>query len=810
MKDALTRLASALADRYRVERELGHGGMATVYLAHDLKHDRKVAIKVLKPALAEAMGVERFLREIKTIANLQHPHILPLFDSGEVMVEGRGSRGSGATLDPRPLTALYYVMPFVEGETLRARIDRESQLPIGDVTRIAAQVAGALHYAHRHGVVHRDIKPDNILLLEGEALLADFGIALAMTEADRGRLTGQGMSLGTPQYMSPEQAAGDREVDPRTDIYSLGAVTYEMLTGEASVTGPNARAIIAKVMTIQPTAPRVLRESTPPALEEAVMRALAKAPVDRFETAREFAEALTGHALTPTPAAPLPRLIPSTVPSSRLFRRPWLLATVAVVAVAVALLLWRRAAGTDVASSVAVLPFVDLSPDKTNAYLGDGISETLINALANVPGLSVAARTSAFSFRDKAGDVREIGRQLGVATVLEGSVQRAGDYLRVTAQLIKTADGLHLWSESFDRGASDIFAVQDEVAKAVVNALQLRLVTTSDSTSTLGGTRSPEAYDAYLLGRYHWNRRTTEGMIDATVAFKRALALDSNYAQAWSGLADTYVLSIPEEYDVPGINRDSTLQRAEVAARRAIALEPRLGEAYASLGEIVEYHGKRAEARDAFRRAIALAPKYATGHQWYSYFLAAGNQWDDAIREMEIAHRLDPLSHVITLSLAIFYDGADRFADATPLYEQGLAQSPEAYYAWSGMVGHELALGNIDAAVTALDKSHGWPHMDTSSTRIVRGLRDPAARAATIDALARAPDPELAIPFFRWLRGDEATLQMLEAAAASGHRTNGTLGMYVFLGPKLRIDPRLLAILPRMGLPAQDSDARQP
>ena len=536
----------------------------------------------------------------------------------------------------------------------------------------------------------------------------------------------------------------------------------------------------------------------------ALARSLAKNPADRFNPVAQFADALRPGSQAQHPSTAL-RAAPA---SSKL----WIFVGVAAVALAAALLLWRRGAGGDAARSpsIAVLPFVDLSSDRSDTHLGDGISETLINALTNVQGLSVAARTSAFSFRDKSEDVREIGRQLGVATVLEGSVQRAGDHLRVTAQLIKTTDGLHLWSQSFDRGAGDIFAVQDEVAKAVVNALQLRLVAAADSGGTRGGTSNAEAYDAYLLGRYHWNRRTTEGMIDATAAFEKALALDSNYAQAWSGLADSYVLSIPEEYDVPGINRDSTLIHAEAAARRAIALEPRLGEAYASLGEIVEYRDRRDEARDAYRQAITLAPNYATGHQWYGYYLAGINQWDDAIREMETAHRLDPLSHVITLSLAVFYDGADRFADATPLYQQGLAQSPEAYYAWGAMVAHELALGKVDDAITAFERSRGWPRIDSTSARIVRSLRDPATRAATIDAMARAENPVSAIPFYRWLRGDEATLSMLEATAAAGRSTGSAMNMYVMLGPKLRADPRVRAILPRMGLPPQGKGSAKP
>ena len=788
MTDAVSRLTSALERRYRLERELGRGGMATVYLAEDLKHGRNVAIKVLRPELAMALGAERFLREIATTANLRHPHILPLYDSGE----------AGGFL--------FYVMPLVEGESLRDRLDRLKQLPIEEALTIAREVADALGYAHQRGIIHRDIKPENILLEGGHAVVADFGIARAVSSAGADKLTETGISVGTPLYMSPEQAAGDSNLDGRSDLYSLGCVLYEMLGGQAPFTGPTAESITRQHMITEAAPITNLRPTVPPEVAGALARSLAKNPADRFNPVAQFADALR-----PGSQAQ-PVQIPSTaVRASPTSRRPWMLVG-AVVVFAAALLFWRRGAGGEAAysASVAVLPFVDLSPDRTNTYLGDGISETLINALANVPGLSVAARTSAFSFRDKAEDVREIGRQLGVAAVLEGSVQKAGDHLRVTAQLIKTSDGLHLWSENFDRGAGDIFAVQDEVAKAVANALQLRLLAASDSGGTRGGTHNAEAYDAYLLGRYHWNRRTTEGMIDAAMAFKKALALDSNYAQAWSGLADTYVLSIPEEYDVPGLNRDSTLIRAEAAARRAIGLAPGLGEAYASLGEIVEYRNRREEAREAYRQAITLAPNYATGHQWYGYYLAGVNRWDDAIREMETAHRLDPLSHVITLSLAAFYDGADRFTDATPLYEQGLAQSPEAYYAWAGMAAHQLALGKVDEAITAYERSRGWPHIDSTSNRIVRGLRDPATRAATIDALGRAENPVSAIPFFRWLRGDEATLRMLEAAAAAGHSTGSAMNMYIMLGPKLRANPRLLALLPRMGLPPQESGPVKP
>src|SRR6185295_18311467 len=271
-----TALSNALADRYRIERELGQGGMALVFLAQDVRHDRKVAIKVLRPELAAVIGAERFLREIKTIATLQHPHILGLIDSGEV---------NGTA---------YYVMPFVEGESLRDRLTREKQLPINDAVRIATEVAAALDYAHRHGVVHRDIKPENILLHDGTALVADFGIALAVSSAGGSRMTETGMSLGTPHYMSPEQAMGEREITARSDVYALGCVTYEMLLGEPPFTGPTVQSIMAKVMTEKPAGLIARRDRVPEAVEDAVLTALEKLPADRFASAAEFAVALEG------------------------------------------------------------------------------------------------------------------------------------------------------------------------------------------------------------------------------------------------------------------------------------------------------------------------------------------------------------------------------------------------------------------------------------------------------------------------------------------------------------------------------------
>ncbi|MEP6688922.1 MAG: protein kinase, partial [Gemmatimonadales bacterium] len=366
--ESLAHLRTALVDRYRLERELGQGGMATVYLAHDVRHDRKVALKVLRPELSAILGAQRFLAEIKTTANLQHPHILSLFDSGEA--DG----------------LVFYVMPFVEGESLRVRLAREKQLPVEEAVRIAREVADALDYAHRHGVIHRDIKPENILLHDGRALVADFGIALAAARSDSGtRMTETGMSLGTPHYMSPEQAMGEREITAKSDVYALGCVTYEMLTGEPPFTGPTAQAIIARVMTEEPRSLTMQRKTIPPHVEAAVVTALSKLPADRFATAAVFAEALSRPgATTVMTSAPRPGYAmarPATPLRRALGLAPWALTLLSVAAAAWA---WRgRSAGGDPSwqyigfggDLVPTLgaPSLALSPDGTSLVVRDNV-----------------------------------------------------------------------------------------------------------------------------------------------------------------------------------------------------------------------------------------------------------------------------------------------------------------------------------------------------------------------------------------------------------------------------------------------------
>jgi eukaryotic-like serine/threonine-protein kinase len=791
------RLSAALADRYTVERELGRGGMATVYLARDLKHDRNVAIKVLHPEIGAALGASRFLLEIKTTASLRHPHIVPLFDSGEVQLVPQ-------TTGERSETLLYYVMPLVDGESLRARIDRDRQLPIDEALRVAGEVADALSYAHARGVVHRDIKPENIMIEGGHAAVADFGIARALSAAGGERITQTGMSLGTPMYMSPEQAAGERDIDGRSDLYSLACVLYEMLGGQPPFTGTSAATITRQHMIANPPPITNLRPSVPAAVVDALQRALSKSPADRFNPVAQFGSAIAPAAITAA-NAPVSNAWTQTIAKAGAARRNMaIVVVVAGIVVIAAFALWKRAtptaaSGPTETASIAVLPFADLSPDHANAYLGDGIAETLINALVNVSGLTVTARNSAFSFRGREADVKEIGKQLHVGVVLSGSVQRAGDKLRISAQLVNAVTGVNLWANSFDRQASDIFAVQDEVARSAVTALKLRLAPGSTNGAAPVGTRNADAYNAYLLGRFHWNLRTSEGMVQATAALKRAVALDSTYALAWAGLGDAYMLSVSTEYPSPGLSDDSLNALSELAVRRAIALDPKLGEAYISLANVLDGRTDAAEVETNFATGIRLSPNYATGHQWYSYYLGAKNRWAEAITEMEAAHRLDPLSHVITLSLAASYDAIDRFADATPLYAQGFAQSPEAWYAWGLNINHELALGHVDRAVLAYKRwLVGMGDDSTGVVNLQRELENPATRGGAIQEMVRRKDMHTAVAFARWLSGDDSAIALLERTPYYGRGPTPSLLMAAILGPRLRASPRMIALIPKL------------
>jgi TolB-like protein/tRNA A-37 threonylcarbamoyl transferase component Bud32/Tfp pilus assembly protein PilF len=621
-------LVDALRDRYVLERELGRGGMATVYLARDLRHKRRVALKVLQPDLSYSLGADRFLREIETVASLTHPHVLPLHDSGEAA------------------GLLYYVMPYVDGESLRGRLARERQLPVEDALRIAREVADGLHYAHQHGVIHRDVKPENILLNDGHALVADFGISRGIAADEPGKaLTETGMSVGTPAYMSPEQATG-QPVDARTDVYALGAVLYEMLAGEPPFTGPTPQAIIAKRFHTDAVPLRLVRPALPQHVEHAVARALARVPADRFASAAELTRALDGDATT---AAPV-----SAPAGPHYAGRPAVLRLALGVLLGLGVLfVWSRThraapAGDPGLQRVAVLPFDNLAAaDKV--YFAEGITDEIRGKLATVAGLQVTARTSSAQYAGSTKRPEQIGRELGVTYLLSGTVrwdQEGGQSrVRVSPELIDAATGATRWQQSFDAPMTDVFLVQADVAERVARELGVALAAADRRHLEARPTGDLGAYDLYLRGRYAWHQRTAAGLDQARRLLEQAIAADPAFAPAHAALADVFAV-LPLWSDLPP---DQTYPRARAAALEALRLDSTLASPWAVLGDFdAMYAWNWAEAERNYRRSLALDPNNANTHHWYNGdYLKPVGRLDEAVREARRARELDPLSLTI-------------------------------------------------------------------------------------------------------------------------------------------------------------------
>jgi serine/threonine protein kinase/tetratricopeptide (TPR) repeat protein len=564
MTEASSRLRVALQGRYRLDRELGAGGMATVYLAHDVKHERDVAIKVLRDDVAQSVGRERFLREIQLAARLSHPHILPLFDSGDA--DG----------------TLYYVMPVVTGESLRDRLTRERHIPIAEAVRFAVEIAGALEHAHRADVVHRDVKPENILLQDGHALLADFGIGKAIDDASTGTLTQVGMNVGTPAYMSPEQAVGE-DVDGRSDLYSLACVLYEMLVGEPPFTGPTVQAVIAKRFVQTPADVTALREGVPRTVAVALQHALQRTPIDR-PSINDWTIAMQA---SPTSAA-------STAPQR----------------------------------SIAVLAFTNLTADRENEFLGDGIAEDIINLLSRIEGLQVAAKMSAFSFKGKQVEPRVVGDALNVALVLEGSVRKAGNRVRINVQLLSVADKYQLWSERYDRELVDVFAVQDEIAAAIAERLQLTLAP-REAPATPVSSEDMEVYELTVRARGLIGQRGSSA-IAALACLDRVLAVRPDHPTALA----LYANAQRSLLSYGAATAADCLPRANAALTRALAIAPDNPEVLAAKAGILNFETirHRDASRQLYERALLLDPRMAETRVLFAGFILinGGNGSEDA------------------------------------------------------------------------------------------------------------------------------------------------------------------------------------
>jgi serine/threonine-protein kinase len=682
-------LNAALEGRYAIERRIGEGGMATVYLARDVRHDRDVAVKFLDEAISP-VGAERFLREIRIAAKLTHPHVLGVHDSGQ-------SEG-----------LLYYVMPYVEGETLRARLVRDGALPLGDAVRLLRELADALAYAHAHGVMHRDLKPENVLLSAGHAVVADFGIAKAFAAATQNAaplvgLTSTGVAIGTPAYMAPEQAVGDSTTNHRADLYALGVIGYEMLSGSHPFAARTAQAIAAAHLTETP-APLVERRSdVPAALAAIVMKLLAKDPAARPQSADEVMRALD-------------ELSTGTGENVRGRRDTRIGIVIAAALLLVAALggysWWRGKTGAAPAAtiqSVAVLPFVNTSGSPNEDYFSDGLTDELAHALSHVPGLRLAGRTSSYAFKGKSLSATEIGKALGVGAIVEGTVRRSGDRLRVTTQLVSATDGTVRWDSVYESRSSDVFAVQDSLTRAVVAALTSALGG-HDVPSAVGagalvayvgrGTTDAEAYELYLKGRYYWHERGAANVARSIEYFQQAIARDPTFARAYAALASAYDV-LPVYVPDPS---DSATALLKSSAQHAMTLDPTLADAQLALALALERDFRFREAEAHYHNALAIEPSNEFVHHALGVMLTTVGRTDDALAELRTATRLDPLAKSAGTMEAEALIDARRFREAENAARRILAIDSTFPLAINSLGLAQTFAGQPDSAVSALER----------------------------------------------------------------------------------------------------------
>ena len=631
--DSLNLGPGSQVGHFRVEQELGRGGMGVVYLARDITLGRPIAMKSLPLELMSNQKIRsRLAREAQLLASLNHPNIATIYEEFEE-IEG----------------AIYLILEYIHGPTLADRI-ASGPLDLKEALSIACQSAAALAAAHEQGIIHRDLKPGNIkITTEGNVKVLDFGLAKVIEEAETksqmSTVTQPGRVIGTPAYMSPEQAVGD-PVDYKTDIWSLGVVIYEMLTRELPFHGNTQQALTHSILHDKPKSLTRLRRDAPISLEQVLSRLMQKDRSNRPDNMKVVVkelEAIRGDFVT--------KVNPS--------KRP---------------------------PSIAVLPFVDMSPGGDHEYFCDGMAEELINALAQIKDLRVIARTSAFSYKGRNVNVRDIGKELDVAAILEGSIRKAGNRLRITAQLVDTEDGHHLWSERYDRNMGDVFAIQDEITLAIVDKLQPALLGEEKVKLAKGENIDIDAYKLHLMGRFLWSKQTEDGFKTAIDYFKLAIKQDPNYAPAFAGLADCYNLLGYYIYQQP----KDAFPKAKEAALEALRLDSRLAEAHTSLGWILLYYEWDWErAENEFKQAIELNPNYATAHHWYSVYLFASGRFEESLNRAKRAPELDPLSKMANINIGWSYFFMRRYDSAIEAFQKALLIEEGFWYAhWALSVAY--------------------------------------------------------------------------------------------------------------------------
>ena len=774
-------LVGETISHYRILKKLGGGGMGVVYEAEDLSLGRHVALKFLPEDTAEdASAIERFQREARAASALNHPNICTIHEIGE-----HGGQP-------------FIAMELMEGMTLKQRISGQA-LPSGEVARLGMEIADALEAAHSKGIVHRDIKPANIFVTaRGQAKVLDFGLAKLLRPVDEATatesLTQAGVAPGTLPYMAPEQLRG-RKADARTDIYALGCVLYEMATGQRPFRAELAPELSSDILGKPPANPTRLNPDLPPRLEDTILKCLEKDPENRYQSAKELMVDLR-RLVTPSTATQI-------APARRLGRRPALVAgavAVVVLAVVAGVWFWQRQRGAATPAgppSIAVLPFADMSPAKDQEYFADGLAEELLNKLAKIPELKVTARTSSFQFKGKNEDLRVIGEKLNVTTVLEGSVRKEGNRVRVTAQLINTADGFHLWSESYDREMTDIFAVQDEIARSVAGSLRVTLL--GGKTPASRGT-SPEAYNAYLQGRHFYEQGSREGLEKAVSSYEEAIRLDPDYAPAWAGLAEARGQQASQGH-MPFADG---YREARTAAERALALDPNLADAQEGLGSIQMWWDWDWAAADAsYKRALALEPgnaKVLVGAGWLARTLG---RFEEALTLYRRAAEVDPLSVWAHHSVGYTALYAGRLEEAAAALNKALELGPEHPLARAALAVVYLAQSRPQQALaeTAHQRDPFWRLWALALAHHALGQKkeSDAALAELIEKYQAVGAFQIAEVYGYRGEADRA-FQWLERAYAQ-HDPGCVLVKGDPLLKNLERDPRYVAFLKKMRLP---------
>jgi serine/threonine-protein kinase len=787
-------LQASLGEGYAFERELGGGGMSRVFLARDLRLERSVVVKALSADLAAGISAERFTREIKLAAALQEPHIVPVLSDG-------------VTADGTP----YYVMPFVRGASLRERMARGS-VPIAEAIGILRDVAKALAYAHRAGIVHRDIKPENILLSEGTAVVADFGIAKAVEAATHGGaaratgLTTAGVAIGTPAYMAPEQAVADASVDQRADLYALGVIAYELLTGSHPFAGRTAQALMAAHLTETPVRLGQRRADSPPALDALVTRLLAKDPASRPASADVVVEALDLATGEQHPARSGRRVVLAMV-------------GVALVVLGGAFAAWRWSARSSEASTtgagrmihtVAVLPFVNTSGSADDEYFSDGLTDELAHALSRVPGLRIAGRTSSYTFKGRAVAAQEIGRTLDVGAFVNGTTRRAGDRLRVTTQLVSTTDGKVMWDSVYESRSGDVFAVQDSLTHAIVASLAPMLgggVPDVHLADRARGTSDQEAYDLYLKGRYYWLQRGETNISRSIELFRAAVARDSSFARAHAALAMAYatapMFGAGDGSGTPASRIERAAALTEASARRAAALDSTLADAQLALAVSQDYQLRFEDALARYRQAVALDPSSATARHWLGMSLLNLGRTDEAIEELRRGTDLDPLALMPSAALGTALLYGRRFPDAVTQARRSLALDSTLVFSILTLSESQALAGAPDSAIATAERGL---RLHPGNSRLLVALLFAQAAAGRWDDAGRirarlraegdrtgSADPAIAELVF----GDRMPLLGVLASREGQRRYVGSgsvLGCDPMLDP-LRSDARFVAAM---------------